>query len=72
MRRSQRQLGVRSGCHITHPFQIVVSVMFANRAVVVSGCPMCKKRINTMTCFLDHLEKEVMLELINRLAAKVS
>jgi len=30
------------------------------KGVVVSGCPICKKRINTMTQFLDHLTNDVM------------
>ena len=39
------------------------------RGVVVSGCPICKKRINTMIQFLDHLTNDVMPALIHRLAA---
>ena len=35
----------------------------------VSGCPACKKRIDTMTQFLDHLAKDAMPALIDRLAA---
>jgi hypothetical protein len=38
------------------------------RGVVVAGCPACRKRINTMQAFLDHLTKDVMPELINRLS----
>jgi len=30
--------------------------------VVVAGCPACKKRINTIQAFLDHLTKDVMPE----------
>src|SRR6266403_55755 len=30
------------------------SVAQGGRGVVVSGCPACRKRINTMTQFLDH------------------
>jgi hypothetical protein len=37
--------------------------------VVVAGCPACKKRINTMGQFLDHLTNDVMPALIERLAA---
>jgi len=36
------------------------SVAQGGRGVVVSGCPACKKRINTMTQFLDHLANDVM------------
>jgi hypothetical protein len=38
---------------------------------VLTGCPACKKRINTMAQFLDHLTNDAMPELIDRLAAKV-
>jgi hypothetical protein len=37
------------------------------KGVVVSGCPACEKRINTMTQFLDHLANDVMPALIDRL-----
>jgi len=46
------------------------SVAQGGRGVVVSGCPACKKRINTMTQFLDHLANDVMPALIERLASK--
>jgi len=45
------------------------SVAEGGKGVVVSGCPTCKKRINTMTQFLDHLTNDAMPELIDRLAA---
>ena len=45
------------------------SVAQGGRGVVVSGCPTCKKRINAMTQFLDHLTNDVMPALIDRLAA---
>jgi hypothetical protein len=46
------------------------SVAQGGKGVVVSGCrcPGCRKRINTMTQFLDHLANDVMPELIGRLA----
>ena len=44
------------------------SVAEGGRGVVVAGCPTCRKRINTMTRFLDHLANDVMPELINQLA----
>jgi hypothetical protein len=47
------------------------SVAQGGKGVVVSGCPACKKRINTMTQFLDHLANDVMPALIDRLAASV-
>jgi hypothetical protein len=39
------------------------SVAQGGKGVVVSGCPACKKRINTVTQFLDHLANDVMPEL---------
>lgn len=37
--------------------------------VVVPGCPACRKRINTMHQFLDHLAEDVLPPLLNRLSA---
>jgi hypothetical protein len=34
----------------------------------VPGCPACKKRINTMSQFLDHLADDAMPALINQLS----
>jgi len=45
------------------------SVAQGGRGVVVSGCPTCKKRINTVPQFLDHLTNDVMPALIDRLVA---
>jgi hypothetical protein len=45
------------------------SVAAGGKGVVVSGCPACKKRIDTMTQFLDHLTNDVMPALIDRLSA---
>jgi hypothetical protein len=47
------------------------SVAQGGRGVVVAGCPACRKRINTISQFLDHLANDVMPELIDRLAASV-
>ena len=44
------------------------SVAQGGKGVVVSGCPACRKRINTMTQFLDHLANDAMPQLISRLA----
>jgi hypothetical protein len=46
------------------------SVAQGGKGVVVSGCPACKKRINTMSQFPDHFTNDVMPELINRLSAE--
>ncbi len=39
------------------------------RGVVVAGCPACRKRINTISQFLDHLTKDAMPPLIERLSS---
>jgi hypothetical protein len=44
------------------------SVAQGGKGVVVSGCPACRKRINTTVQFLDHLANDAMPELIERLA----
>ena len=46
------------------------SVAAGGKGVVVSGCPACKKRIDAMTQFLDHLTNDVMPDLIDRLATR--
>jgi hypothetical protein len=45
------------------------SVAQGGKGVVVPGCPACKKRINTMSQFLDHLADDAMPALLNRLSA---
>jgi hypothetical protein len=45
------------------------SVTQGGKGVVVSGCPACKKRINTITQFFDHLANDAMPALIDRLSA---
>ena len=46
------------------------AVAQGGRGVVVAGCPTCRKRINTMTQFLDHLTNDAMPELIDRLSTQ--
>ena len=47
------------------------SIAQGGKGVIVAGCPACKKRINTMQQFLDHLAKDAMPALIERLSVKV-
>jgi hypothetical protein len=47
------------------------SVAEGGKGVVVPGCPTCKKRINTMNQFLDHLAEDAMPALIERLSTEV-
>jgi hypothetical protein len=35
------------------------SVAQGGKGIVVSGCPACKKKINTLGQFLDHLTNDV-------------
>jgi hypothetical protein len=44
------------------------SIAQGGRGVVVSGCPACKKHINTMNKFLDHLAEDAMPALIEKLS----
>lgn len=57
---------------LRHDFDCFVenppSMAQGGRGVVVPGCPMCKKRINTMNQFLHHLSDDVLPALIERLS----
>jgi len=44
------------------------SIAQGGRGVVVPGCPACRKRINTMGKFLDHLAEDAMPALIEKLS----
>jgi hypothetical protein len=44
------------------------SVAQGGRGVVVPGCPCCRKRFGTIAQFLDHLTKDVLPEMINKLS----
>jgi hypothetical protein len=46
------------------------SVAQGGRGVVVAGCPACRKRINTIPQFMDHLTNDVMPALLDRLSVK--
>jgi hypothetical protein len=48
------------------------SIAEGGRGVVVPGCPACKKRINTMPQFLDHLANDAMPALLERLSQQRS
>ena len=43
---------------------------FEEKGVVVSGCPACKTRINSMNQFLDHLANDVLPPLLDRLSGE--
>src|SRR5260370_20965137 len=46
------------------------SVAQGGKGVVVPGCPTCKKRINTMNQFVDHLAEDAMPALIEKLSTE--
>jgi hypothetical protein len=56
---------------LRHDFDCFVGNKAAT-ALSCHGCPACKKRINTMNQFLDHLAEDAMPALIERLATKSS
>jgi hypothetical protein len=46
------------------------SVAQGGKGVVVAGCPACRKGINTISQFLDHLTQDVVPALIDRLSVQ--
>jgi hypothetical protein len=51
-----------------HDFSYFVEEIPHNKGVVVPGCPICKKRLNTTSQFLDHLADDAMPALIEKLS----
>ena len=53
-----------------HSFEIFVDeppIMAGDeRGVAVPGCPACRKRINTVAQFVDHLADDVLPSVVNR------
>jgi hypothetical protein len=47
------------------------SVAQGGKGVVARGCPACRKRINTVTHFLDHLAEDAMPAILDRLESKL-
>jgi hypothetical protein len=48
------------------------SVAEGGKGVVVPGCPSCRKRLNAMSQFLDHLAYDAMPALLEQLSAQKS
>jgi hypothetical protein len=48
------------------------SVAQGGRGVVVSGCPACRERINTMPQFLDHIADDVLPPLLDKLSTETA
>jgi len=55
---------------LTHFVDNPPSIAQGGKGVVVPGCPPCKKRINTMSQFLDHLAEDAMPALIEKLSTE--
>lgn len=56
----------------SHFIDVPPMVAQGGKGIVVRGCPVCKKRINTTSQFLDHLTNDAMPALIDRLAAAIN
>jgi hypothetical protein len=48
------------------------SMANGGKGVVIPGCPQCRKRINTMAQFLDHLADDVLPSLVDKLSTEVT
>jgi len=48
------------------------SVAQGGTGIVLPGCPACRKRINTMAQFLDHLADDVLPGLLDKLSNRRS
>jgi hypothetical protein len=70
MKKSELLRSLQTEIH-RHTFDYYVenppSMAQGGKGVVVPGCPACRKRINTMAQFLDHLSKDVLPPLVDRL-----
>jgi len=43
---------------------------FRDGNVVIPGCPLCRKRLNTVANFIDHISKDVLPALLDRLSSE--
>ncbi len=48
------------------------SIAQGGTGVVVPGCSICRKRLNTMNQFLEHLAEDAMPALIERLSVEAN
>lgn len=53
-----------------HDFDTFPDKFPDGRFIVVPGCPHCKKRFETTAQFVEHLTRDVLPPLLDRLAAK--
>ena len=54
----------------SHFVENPATIAEGGKGVVVSGCPACRKRINSMSQFLDHLAYDAMPALLDDLAIR--
>jgi hypothetical protein len=45
------------------------SVAQGGKGVVVPGCPACRKRLNTLGQFVDHLSRDVLPRVLRRVCS---
>jgi hypothetical protein len=54
-----------------HTFDTFVDIATGGRGIVVSGCPACKKRMQSMNQFTEHLAKDVIPGVVQRAIAEM-
>lgn len=71
MQKSKLLLAIQQEIH-RHDFSHFIddppSIAQGGKGVVVSGCPQCRKRLNTTGQFLNHLAEDAMPALIDGLS----
>jgi hypothetical protein len=71
LKKSDLYAALRTELH-RHDFSTFVdhppSIAQGGKGVVVPGCPACRKRIDTMPQFLDHLADDALPPLLGRLS----
>jgi hypothetical protein len=75
MRKSEllRALQVEIGRHDFSTFlNAEPSFASGGPGIVVPGCPACKKRINTMSQFIRHINEDVLPTLLDKLSTQTS
>lgn len=71
MRKSELLHSIQQELHrhdFSHFIDKPLSVAQGGNGVVVPGCPVCKKGINTTSQFLDHLTDDVLPALLDGLS----
>ena len=73
MKKSELYRELRTELH-RHDFSTFIdeppSIAQGGRGVVVTGCPICKKKFGTMAHFLDHLTDDALPAVLDRLSSQ--